>query len=492
MSMKICKILILLVIAAKAFAEPWPTAAIPDPQAGLSGTKAGQLEICAQGSMLKVQPWSEKRTMLSLGLGLGHGFGLNLSSNAREISGYGSFQRGLGDSKLGISFWPEISDKMELGINGDFIIPTGFRTQEAYRDANSDSIQLMPALGMGQTGGEMYAGFGVKLGSASLHTSIGYLTTSDRADQAFRWSFGTRISPFGPRYTAELDYAQSMTRKGTLPDAEVLSAAVAVGLPWGFTLAPGLWADLGSNPIYGGSLGLRFTAPLGYAQSLPKNRLADNAVEVIEPHKGLILVPPPRADFSLADENELWNILQQEAGNAFASVRTLPSLDVPGLPYDDRTPDAREKSLRALALANPDAQWLLITRMEKEDVSRQKASGMSSLLPQSAWKAECRLHVDVVNLTDNSVLISKTIISKSTRRDHPLKTISGSSDDVLSLADSRALTIEAYHEAGTMFARMSTNDEPELPTARTHRVNSGDHDDRDARAARGLQVGTRK
>jgi hypothetical protein len=452
--MKKINLLIFIAIATRALAQTWPSGAIPDPTSGQSGPASGEMSFRLSGQMLKDNPWTEKRGQLLIGLGLNDGLGVSLSASARDLSGNGTFQRGLGDSKLGLSYWPQVSDHVALGVNGYFIIPSGYRETQRYYTSATDTVgKTLPSFSLKQTGGELYAGAEWTISPiAALHGAAGYFATSDRSEQAFRWSLGAKLAPFGPRWTAELDYAESLQRKGEWPDADAFSAALVANVVWGFSVVGGVWADLDNKPLYGANVGLRMTIPVRGLQKTAKLESAADAA-LPPPLPGLVLVPPPFAAFPLVDQPELWESLQRAVNGRFETVVPLPTLDVPGLPYDDRTREQQQQSLRAVALAHPAAEWLLITHVEREDMARK--GGLSMLLvTRPEWTAQCRVQVELVHLPDGHAQTVKVIEARATKPDKPEFAIMGAPEkEMLSMSESHDLALEVYREAGRLIAR---------------------------------------
>jgi hypothetical protein len=451
---KIIKVLFILAIALTAQAQSWPSGAICDPDAGLPRAPAGRLSINASVASLKDDIWKDNREAFSLALGLGRGLGVSLSSGARDLRGNGAFQKGVEDSRLGLSLWPEISSHFALGINGNFILPTGFRKQESYYNSRTDSAGQLPAFSLNQSGGEFFTGAAWSLGpAADVNAFAGYFSTSDRTEQAFRWGLGATLRPIGARLPLEMGYSQSIVRAGTFPSTEVLRAGVAVNLPWGFNVVPGMWADLGTDPVYGAALGLRFSAPIPGVVVLHP-RADGSPAEPLPITSGTILVAPPLSDLNLADRDELWLSIRQGLTPSFEHVDALPTLDLPGLPYDDRTPAAIANTVRAVAADHPEADWLLISRVEHEEVSRKSGKSAPVSMAKAGWTAECRLIVRLVNLHSRLITAPQIVEAQAALRNTPILSLVSSSDtEVLSMRDSRALTFEAYREAGREIAR---------------------------------------
>lgn len=445
--------LIILMMAVAAGAQGWPSGAAVDPASTESGPSPGELAVRIAAAKLSSDEWSEQRTQFGLAIGLGEGIWLSAGGSARDLSGHGAFQRGLEDTRLGLGFWPRLSRNLRAGASGYFIVPTGYRSQEHYYAAAEDSVHYLPPFSFRQTAGELMTGARWSLSpAAELGATLGYLSTSDRAEQAFRWSLSARLMPLGPRWAAEFNYGQSLTRAGMLPNTEIVSAALALNLGWGFTLRPGVTAELGDNPLYGGSVGLRFTA------RLPKSVAGGNASEQVPLPVflgGRVLVAPPLNDLPLAGSEELWQSVRAEIAPSFEDVVAIPTLDVPGLPYSDATRARQDQSLRAISEAYPDAEWLLITRVESEDVTRSGGLRVPLVVNQTQWLAQCRLTVELVNLYSIQTRTRRTIEATAAKREMPTLTmVSTPESERLSATAARQLTFEAYREAGREIARM--------------------------------------
>ena len=135
-------------------------------------------------------------------------------------------------------------------------------------------------------------------------------------------------------------------------------------------------------------------------------------------------------------------------------MTALPSLDQPGLPYDDSDPARIRRSLRAIAAAHPDARWLLIAHVEREAVSRAEGVSIPFVISQRAWMAQCQLRVELVDLCGDLTLDSRTVDVRALHQQNAqLPIISTPENDGLSVSASRALTLEAYHKAGREIAR---------------------------------------
>jgi hypothetical protein len=169
---------------------------------------------------------------------------------------------------------------------------------------------------------------------------------------------------------------------------------------------------------------------------------------------GTVLVPPPTSARDLADGNELWQCIQGSLVETFDQVSALPTLDVPGVPFNDESEESTQRSVRALASAHPEADWVLISRVEREDVSRGRGLKIPLLWEQPAWTAQCRLRVRLINLRSGETHFQDTVEARTTRRGEArLTAVAAADKEVLSMSASRELTFEVYREAGRVIAR---------------------------------------
>lgn len=445
------KSLIMLVLVCAAEAQVWPGGALCGSETGLPCSPAGHITFKLAGAMLQSDHWRDARSRFSFDIGLGRGLGMSVSGSTRHLKGYGAFEKGFEDTRLGMSFWPSFSSKIAAGINGHFIVPTGYRRPEFYYDAAADTSLVLPAMSLKQTAGEICGGAVWTIGpAAEVNVFGGYFGTSDRAEQAFRWGLGTRLSPFGESCWAELNYTQSNTRTGALPSTETFEAALPFRAGWGVTLVPGLWADLDSEPLYGASLGLRFSAHVPGIAPLQALHVTAAPPRIA----GVALVAPPLSDMLLADGKELWQSIQDGVRASFDDVKPLVSLDLPGLPFNDGSEEPLHSSIRALAQAHPDADWLLISRVIREDISRQSGGSVPLMVTRATWAAQCKLKVQLVDLRGERIRCAQIIEGRALKKDFPqLALMSPSDDEVLSMNASRQLTFEAYRSAGREIAR---------------------------------------
>jgi hypothetical protein len=73
---------------------------------------------------------------------------------------------------------------------------------------------------------------------------------------------------------------------------------------------------------------------------------------------------------------------------------------------------------------------------------------------RAGWMAECRLVVRLVNLRDRVIPAPRIVEARAVLRNTPILSLVASSDaEVLSMRESRALTFEAYREAGREIAK---------------------------------------
>jgi hypothetical protein len=439
--------LYILVLASVAGAQGWPSQAIVSPDAGLPPVARGHLWLGYSGAFLHDATWHDTRHNFNVNIGLANNVGLSLSGSARDITGLGAFQRGPEDSRLGLNYWPlEVkSGHLRAGFNTNFLLPTGFQEQQPYYDSVSARSGLFPAFSTKQTGGELFlSGLWMPASIAELNTFGGYFSTSDRMEQAFRWGSRMWLAPFGSRVAAELGFAQSFTRVGAMPNTQVMTSGLSITAPWGFQLAPGFSADLADKPVYGFALGIRFEGRLA-SGLFPEPARAPE----ITRHEGTILIAPPCSTEPLVDGAELWKSLQQEIAPAFDAMQPLSSLDQPGLPFDGSTKAGFWSSVEAIALANPDARWLLVTEIDHEAVAPAGGLQIPLLVSMPKWVAECHLRMRLVHLGALELATDRMLTARAIKRMQPhMSLLSDQEHGVLSLEQSRALSLESYRIAG--------------------------------------------
>jgi hypothetical protein len=441
------KLLSILILDVAVQAQTWPSGATIDPAAGAPPPKEGEYSFSASTVGLSNDLWKDGRNCFQLGIGLGRGLGLMASTSTRNLSGYGAFQQGIEDTRVGLGVWPFNlhENKVQFGLNANLILPTGFRKQELFYNATTQTTGTLPSFTNDQTAGELLPGMVWTPGrAASMNIFGGLFSTSDKTEQAFRWGMGMKLNPFGERVTAELGYSQSINRAGNYPDTEVLRAGLDIDLRWGFSITPGFWAELEEDPMTGIGVGLSFTS------KLPKSVFPPNAAPPMPVHRdGIVMVPPPLTDLPLAGLDELWKELRQEVQPSFDKVISLESLDQPGLPYNEEERTRFWNSMYALSAAYPNVQWLLITHVDREEVNRVAGLSIPLMVSQPTWEAACRLRFQLVDLfamkSYGEQIVEVTAIYKEGIR---LPIVATVEQDMLSTDDSRALTFMAYRNAG--------------------------------------------
>jgi hypothetical protein len=383
-------------------------------------------------------------------IGIAKGLSLSGAVANRDLSGNGAFQRGAEDARLGLAFWPLLyKDKLRAGVNGNLILPTGFREQQAYYDSTANNVVTLPAYTLDQTAAQFSFGTSWSPGrAAELAGFAGYMGTSDNLYQAFRWGMGLSLTPFGKTVGASFDYGQSITRAGTLPNTEVLRGGLDVELPWGFGLHPGVYAELEDDPMIGAAVGLSFQARLPHSVYPDKPRPPKPAVRL-----AVALVAPPISDQPMADNEQLWKNIRESLKPSFEAVLPLESLDLPGLPFEEVNRGSFWNSMAAIAAAYPDARWLLITHVENESVSRAAGLSIPLVVTQPTWEATCKLRVQLVDLIELAAypeqIIEASAIGKEGLRSPMLSSLE---KEKLSLERVRELTLEAYRKAGVEIA----------------------------------------
>ena len=444
-------LLIILILASTACAQVWPSGALCGSESGSPSAPVGEFTLSASGGILNGGHWHDSRARMYADLGLGHGLGLSLATSLRDLHGFGAYVKGVEDTRLGMSFWPEYSPTLRVGLNGFLTVPTGYRKQEWYYDSEADTNLLLPSLSLKQTGGEIYTGLAWSIApAADLRLFGGYFSTSDRTEQAFRWGVGTIIAPFGKRCWGELNFSQSISRSGSLPTTQTLDATVPFTAGAGIIAVPGIWADLDDVPMYGLSLGLRFEAIVpGLAVPKPPHITVTPARIA-----GVVLVAPPQSDVTLADGKELWQTIQEGVSGSFDEMKPIATLDFPGLPYDSRAEEPPTATIQALALAHPEADWLLVSRVVNEDVSRQNGLSVPLVVSQPLWAAKCKLKIQLVDLRGERVCRTQIIEGHAEKKDDPqLAALSSGDTSYLGQSASRTLTLEAYRDAAREIAR---------------------------------------
>ena len=96
--------LIILALSGLSGAQTWPSGAISDPDAGLPCPPAGTLSLRVSSAMLSNEVWSDNRSKFSICMALGRGLGISAASSFRDISGHGAYQRGIEDTRVGLSY----------------------------------------------------------------------------------------------------------------------------------------------------------------------------------------------------------------------------------------------------------------------------------------------------------------------------------------------------------------------------------------------------
>jgi hypothetical protein len=455
--------LYMLVLAGTACAQGWPSAAYVSTDAGLPPVIRSHLWMGYAGELLHDDTWTDTRHKFNIHIGLTNHVGLALSGSARDLSGFGAFQRGPEDSRIGLAYWPlnTKDSPLRVGVNSNFILPTGYRQHQFYYDSSAAVAAAMPSFSMEQTGGEVLLGaLWNPVSIAEMNVFGGYFSSADRMEQSFRWGSRLWLAPFGGRVAAELGFAQAFTRVGMLPNTQVMSSGLAISGPWGFQLAPGFSADLTDKPVYGFNIGLRFEGRLSHR--LFPERVREPA---IIRHEGMLLIAPPQTSVPLNDREELWKALQTELKPAFESVEPLVSLDMPGLPYHDETSSEFWKSVSAIALANPEARWLLVADVDREEIAPVGGVTVPMVVSQPTWTAECRMRVRLIHLGALEMATDQIIDARAEHRQAvKLAFVSSAEAHGLSYAESRALMQETYQKLGHQIAAKLTIDaEPVQP-----------------------------
>lgn len=456
------KSIVLLILTANIWANPWPSGGHLDPQAGAPPTPRGLLHCGLSYSPLSNDYWKDSRMRMNLSMGLTNSIGLFISGSQRDVSGFGSFQRGTEDMKMGLGVWPVqlAQGRFRLGMNANLLLPTGFRGQQLYYDSLGNA-SLLPAFSLNQSAGEFFAGSSWKIGAAAeLNAFGGLFSTSNRSDQAYRWGLNTWLAPFGPRIALETGFVQSFTRTGELPNTSQLTAALSMKLPMGMRLVPGFSADLTDDPLVGAGIELRLSK---FLPSSVFPEIAKGPPE-FECLSGVALIPPPQVGGACTDCNACWQSLRAQMTLSFEQVAALQSLDQPGLPFVESSSARFWQSVKAIGLANPEANWLIVTTIEQEGVAPAKGLDVPLLASRPQYQAQCNARVRVVNMLDLSLLVDEVISGKS-KRALPVNVdfVNGSQEGMLTAANTRTLMFDAYRDLAEQISLRIAESEPFLP-----------------------------
>ncbi len=440
------KTLIILVLAGLVQAQSWPSGAISDPALGAKPVPVGMFRLAGFGSQLANDIWEDNRMGVAFEVGLASGLGLSAATSNRDVAGRGAFQNGAEDARLGLSVWPlSYKERLAVGLNGHLILPTGFREQESYYDSTRNEVISLPAYSLKQTAGQLSLGTTWTPGrAAKLSSFFGYFGTSDNLEQAMRWGMQLSLTPFGDRVGASMSYAQSITRVGNLPDTEALRGGLDFQLPWGFGVHPGVYAELENDPLMGGIV------TLSYQGRMPLSVFPPKALAPMAPiRNGALLVAPPLSTLPMADNDELWYQLRESMKASFDVVMPLPSLDRPGLPFDEMKRANFWNTMAAISAAYPNMRWLLVTHVENETVVRGSSVSIPLIVSKPKIEAACKLRVQLIDLFEQTAYPERTVMATAILSDglrSPL--LSTVEKEKVSLSQAREVTMKVYRKAG--------------------------------------------
>jgi hypothetical protein len=100
---------------------------------------------------------------------------------------------------------------------------------------------------------------------------------------------------------------------------------------------------------------------------------------------------------------------------------------------------------------HPEARWLMVTRVEREQIVPVDQIAVPVLATVPTWEAMCRLQVRLVDLELLSVTYEETIVGTAVQH-KPVRFMGIPADDmegVLSFDERRSLTLRAYADAGS-------------------------------------------
>jgi hypothetical protein len=440
-------LILLLILAGSSFAQPPPDGAAVGPFArakALPG-QAVRLEVGAQD--LSSEVWQDRYTGLRLALGLGRRAELLVVANQRQVHGYDASKSGLADTRVGLKWcaWSDEEKGLAIGFLGLGTVPTGSRDEITYYDTETGQDRLAPDFSLEQAGGEGRVLLDWTPGpGATLTGSVGYFSSSDRSQQALRWDLGARLELGFNRFFSELAYQSSQSRSRPLPSDCRFAADLGVRIGWGFSLLPGIRATFSDEPLWGTAVTLRIDGRVPL-------RLKTAPKALISRHEGVVLVPPPQPEGASSDEVELWRQVQEGVSSSFETVEGIALPPVPGLPELTETGVEFWRGVRYVRRNHPEARWLMVTRVEREQIVPVDQIAVPVLATVPTWEAMCRLQVRLVDLELLSVTYEETIVGTAVQH-KPVRFMGIPADDmegVLSFDERRSLTLRAYADAGS-------------------------------------------
>jgi hypothetical protein len=440
-------LILLFILAGSSFAQPRSDGAAVGPftRAKALPGQAVRLEVGAQD--LSSEIWQDRYTGLRLALGLGRRAELLVVANQRQVHGYDASKSGLADTRMGLKWcaWSREDKGLAIGLVGLGTVPTGSRDEITYFDTEAGQELLAPDFSLEQAGGEGRVVLDWTPGpGATLTGSIGYFSSSDQSQQALRWDLGARLELGFNRFFSELAYQNSQSRSRSFPSDCRFAADLGVRIGWGFSLLPGIRAILSDDPLWGTAVTLRIDGRVPL-------RLKTAEKALLSRHEGVVLVPPPQPKGASSDEAELWRQLQEGVSSSFQTVEEIALPPVPGLPELTETGVEFWQGVRHVRRNHPAARWLMVTRVEREQIVAVDQIAVPVLATVPTWEAMCRLKVRLVDLELLSVAYEETIVGTAVQQKSVR--LKGMPEDdaqgMLSFDERRSLTARAYAEAGS-------------------------------------------
>jgi len=452
-------LIILLIFAGTGWAQPRSDAAIPSSfaDAEVLPVQAFRVQIGTQD--LSGDFWQDRRSNLSIGFGLGRQVELLVANGHRQLEGYEAFKRGLGDVRLGLklcALHPQGNEGIRLSLLGLCSIPSGYREQLTYYNSETGQEEAMPDFSLGQNAGEARILLDwMPSSGATLTGNLGYFSSSDRLMQAMRWGIGARLELGFQRLFSEFSYQNSTSRTvSTLLSDDGAEAMLGFRVGWGFSLLSGIRADMNDETLWGAAFALRFDGRIPLPQ---KSRVKSSLMM----RQGLVLVAQPQSTETLMEADELWFHIQEGLNQSFETAKPVHLSDLPSdfsasgnnTPFWHRISDVQHDY--------PEARWLLLTQLEREEITAQEHVAVPLLATIPSWEANCRLKVRLIDLQLLSLISERTIEGNAIWK-RPVRLFGASADDaeqVLTFDDRRHLTLQAYADAEIKL-RKSLYEEP--------------------------------
>ena len=452
-------LIILLIFAGTGWAQPRSDTAISSAFAEAEALPAQAFRVQFGTQDLKGDFWADKRSNLSIQFGLGRQVELLVANGHRQLQGYESFKKGLGDVRLGLKWCalhPQGPEGLRLGFLGLCSIPSGYREQLTYYDSEAGEEKALPDFSLGQNAGEARILVDwIPSAGATLTGNLGYFSSSDRLMQAMRWGIGARLELGFRRLFSEFSYQNSTSRTvSTLLSDDGAEAMLGFRIGWGFSLLSGIRADMNDETLWGAAFALRFDGRIPLMQ-----KTGNKSSFMIR--QGMVLVAQPQSTEPLMEADELWFHIQEGIAQSFETAKPVQLSDLPGYSCASGNSTPFWNHISTLRHDYPEARWLLLTQLEREEITAQEHVAIPLLATIPSWEANCRLKVRLIDLQLLSLISERTVEGNAVWK-RPVRLFGAAADDaeqVLTFDDRRHLTLQAYADAETKL-RESLHEEP--------------------------------